>query len=96
METEYIQDCVGDEDDFSTGKHYIPNQYFKCTKTGMEMDFTFHIPYGWCVSFPNSSLRESLNYEGKIPFPDKIEKYARQEKEFYEMLEKIKEEDGDE
>lgn len=72
-------------------EHNIPNHYFKCLQTGIEMDFTYKIGSGWAVGALNGeSCLPILKYYRttgrKIPWPDPVEKYAEQEKEFYDML----------
>lgn len=96
MKTESIQDYVGDENCFSRGKHNIPNQYFKCLETGIEMVFTFTIGSGWGVGAPTgqSSLPVLKYYRTtgrKILFPKTPQKYAAQEREFYETMKKLRE-----
>lgn len=66
----------------------IPNQYYKDILTGVEMNFTFHLPYGWCVSFPNIDSVESLDYLPKVEYPETPEKYKPQIKQFFKNLEK--------
>lgn len=95
MEIEAIQDYVGDEDCFSQGTHSIPNQYFKCLETGIEMIFTFRIGSGWSVGSPTGiSVIPLLHYSRttgrKIPFPKSPEKYKKHQKEFYDSLNKLK------
>lgn len=95
MEIEMIQDYVGDEDCFSVGKHYIPNQYFKCPITGVEMSFSFRIGSGWAVGAPAGQsclpvLHYFRNTGKKIPFPPSPKKYAKQEKEFYEAIKTLR------
>lgn len=96
MEIDSIKDYVGDEDCFSKGKHYIPNQYFKCLETGIEMIFSFRIGSGWSVGAPVG--QSSIPIPGyfrttgrKIPFPESPKKYAKQEREFYEQIKKLRE-----
>lgn len=96
MNTEMIQDYVGDEDCFSVGKHYVPNQYFKCLDSGIEMLFRFRIGSGWAVGAPLGQscipvLRYSIDTGKKIPFPETPEKYQKQEREFYDGLKKLRE-----
>lgn len=72
-------------------EHNIPNYYFKCLQTGIEMVFTYTIGSGWTVGAPNGdSIRPILRYYKttgrKIPWPDPVEKYTEQEKQFYDML----------
>lgn len=96
MKIESIQNYVGDEDCFSAGRHWIPNQYFKCPDTGVEMSFVFRVGSGWSVGAPTSrSCRTVLHYYRntgkKIPFPESPKKYAVQEKEFYAAIKKLRE-----
>lgn len=93
---EYIEDYVGDEDCFSVGKHYIPNQYFKCPETGIEMIFRFRLGSGWCVAAPEGQscipvLRYGIDTGKKVPFPKTPAKYLKQEKRFYDNLKKLRE-----
>lgn len=94
-ETESIQNYVGDEDSFSVGRTWIPNQYYKCPETGLEMVFTYRLGSGWGVGAPEgmSSLPILTYFRTtgcKIPFPSTPLKYAVQEKEFYEMIKGIR------
>lgn len=96
MNTEMIQDYVGDEDCFSAGEHYIPNQYFKCLDSGIEMVFRFMIGSGWSVAAPEGQsgipiLRYFRNTGKKIPFPKTPKKYEKQEREFYDNIKKLRE-----
>lgn len=92
----YVQDYVGDENCFSAGKHYVPDQYFKCPETGIEMVFKFRLGSGWSVGAPEGQssipvLRYSRDTGRKIPFPKTPAKYAKQEREFYEKLKTLRE-----
>ena len=94
MKVDMIQDYVGDEDCFSEGKHYIPDQYFKCLETGAKMIFKFYPGTGWTVAAPKGvSIKTLLRYSrvtgNKIPFPSTPEKYQKQQNEFYEALENL-------
>lgn len=40
-----------------------------CPDTGVEMSFSKHSDYGWCISFPFLDISESLGYTGDIPWP---------------------------
>jgi hypothetical protein len=96
MNMEMLQDYVGDEDCFSVGKHYIPNQYFKCPDSGIEMVFRFRIGSGWAVGPPEGKscipvLRYTMDTGNKIPFPETPEKYKKQERKFYDNLKKLRE-----
>lgn len=95
MNTEMIQGYVGDEDCFSVGNHHIPNQYFKCPETGLEMIFTFRLGSGWTVQgIPGQSVLQILRYNRvgrKIPFPKTPKKYEKQERDFYDNLKKLRE-----
>lgn len=95
IENEAIEEYVGDEDCFSVGKHYIPNQYFKCPDSGLEMVFKFRIGSGWSVraAYAEDALKV-LQYNKpyrKIPFPKTPKKYEKQEREFYDSLKKLRE-----
>ena len=64
--------------------------YYKDVETGMEMGFTKTEQWGWSVCFPKSSVEESLNYDGPVPFP-KLSPEEQKEvdnnyKELYKML----------
>lgn len=92
----YIQDYVGDENCFSIGKHYVPDQYFKCPETGIEMVFKFRLGSGWSVGAPEGQssipvLRYGIDTGRKIPFPKTPAKYSKQEREFYEKLKTLRE-----
>lgn len=96
MNMEMIEGYVGDEDCFSVGKHYIPNQYFKCPDSGIEMVFRFRIGSGWGVAAPEGQscipvLRYSINTGKGIPFPKTPKKYEKQERNFYDNLKKLRE-----
>lgn len=95
MNMEMLQDYVGDENCFSVGKHYIPNQYFKCSDSGIEMVFRFCIGSGWAVGPPEGQscipvLRYTMNTGKKIPFPETPQKYKKQERKFYDNLKKLR------
>lgn len=70
-------------------KHNIPNQYYKCPVTGIEMYFKFDRGSGWSVGFPkgHNGLREMKKAGLKIPFPDTPKQYEKEVEEFYRMLE---------
>jgi hypothetical protein len=96
MEIESIQNYVGDEDCFSVGRHWIPNQYFKCPDSGVEMNFVFRIGSGWSVGAPAGQsclpvLHYFRNTGKKIPFPPSPKKYAGQEQDFYATIKKLRE-----
>lgn len=47
-------------------------QYYKCPETGIEMNFTKHREWGWCISFPREQDLEKLDkaFSAKIPWPE--------------------------
>ena len=47
----------------------IVKQYYKAPDTGIEMHFSKHSNYGWCISFPFLDAIEALDYAGDIPWP---------------------------
>lgn len=47
----------------------IVHQYYKDPDTGVEMRFSKHSGYGWCISFPFLDITASFDYTGDIPWP---------------------------
>ena len=73
--------------------------YFKCSKTGVELNFTRSDMYGWCVGFPNMRLLDDspdvlLREAGvEIPWPELTDDEKVVVDENYKKLHKMMEED---
>lgn len=53
-------------------QHNVPNQYWKCSVTGIEVNFTFTRGTGWGASFPRGfkGMRTLKDQGIKVPFPE--------------------------
>ncbi len=67
--------------------------YYKDLNTGMEMDFSRCLEYGWAVGFPKASFDEIMDYEGEIPWPSLTPEEQAIVDENYEKLYKASEEE---
>lgn len=73
----------------------IVHQYYKNPETGVEMSFSKYPDWGWTVGFHNIDFEGSLDYVGKIPWPELSAEEQAVVDENYKKLHKMMEEDDE-